>query len=153
MLNGWPTGSARLGAIGIGARTSGSTFDDVRIYDVALDAEAIAALATTLPVGGFRVPGDCNEDTSVNIADAVCLLGHLFQGNPPRLPCGDGTPGAPGNVLLMDINGDGGVNLSDPVALLNFLFGGGPAHPLAIPGNEQAGCVPIEGCADDSECR
>ncbi len=83
----------------------------------------------------------------------VCLLGHLFQGNPPTLPCGDGAPAAPGNVLLMDFNADGGVNLSDSVALLNFLFNGGSPHPLAVPGAEQDGCVPIEGCTDDAECR
>ena len=150
---GWVAGVAEIGGINGSNRTHDTIIDDVRIYGVALDAEAIAGLATTPTVGGLRVPGDCNQDAAVNITDAVCVLGHLFHGNPPLLPCGDGTLATPGNVVLMDVNGDGGVNVSDPVALLNFLFSGGPPHSLAVPGNEQAGCVPIEGCTDDSECR
>ena len=29
---------------------------------------------------------------------------------------------------------------------------GGPAHPLAVPGAEQTGCVPIAGCPENDRC-
>lgn len=90
--------------------------------------------------GGRMYPGDCSRDGTIDISDAVCLLGFLFLDSPRDLPCGNGRSDDPSNRRLADFNGDGHVDLSDAVSVLNFLFLGGPPHVL---GSE---CVAIEGC-------
>jgi hypothetical protein len=89
--------------------------------------------------GGVRVPGDCNEDGSIDISDGICLLGFLFLGAGP-LPCGDGGASDTANLQLLDGNGDGGIDLSDAVRLFQYLFAGGPPHVLG------AACITIPGC-------
>jgi hypothetical protein len=86
------------------------------------------------------IPGDCNLDGALDISDGICLLGHLFLGEPADLPCGEGTLGDPGNVTLLDSTGDGDVDISDAVRLFQFLFLGGPPPVL---GTE---CRAIPGC-------
>lgn len=81
-------------------------------------------------VCGRQKPGDCNQDGALDLSDAVCLLGNPFLGAPATLPCGDGTPGDPGNKTLMDSNGDGTIDLSDAVHILGFLFLDEPAPIL-----------------------
>jgi hypothetical protein len=93
--------------------------------------------------GGRARPGDCNADRVFNIADAICLLGFLFDGVPGVLPCGDGRPTDAANVSLLDYDGGGKIDISDAVAAFLFLFVNGPPHAL---GRE---CVPIAGCRDD----
>ncbi len=85
----------------------------------------------TLPLLPCRfAPGDCNLDSTVEIADAICLLGFLFLGSSARLPCGDGTMDDPASRELFDWNGDAGTNFSDTIGLLGWLFRGGPPHVL-----------------------
>ena len=103
-------------------------------YVFALDSEA----DDFLPQG--QLPGDCNQDRKLNIADPICLIGHLFGGFPTVLPCGDGNGSDPGNLGLLDSNGSGQLDLSDAVRLLQWSFFGGPAHVL---GSE---CLEIPGC-------
>ncbi|MEM7165036.1 MAG: dockerin type I repeat-containing protein [Planctomycetota bacterium] len=84
-------------------------------------------LAVLLVTPTFGQPdfirGDCNNDGSNNIADAVNLLSFLFpMGPPPTLPCEDACDG----------NDDGSLNIADAVAILNSLFGT-PATPLPAP--------------------
>lgn len=74
-------------------------------------------------VGGAQVPGDCNSDGGLDLSDGVCLLSHLFLGQPVELPC-DGA----GELGLNDFNGDSSIDLSDGVGVLVYLFQGGPAH-------------------------
>lgn len=75
------------------------------------------------------VRGDCNNDASNNIADAVNLLNFLFPSGPPQvLTCED----------ACDANDDGALNIADAVAVLNSLFGN-PAAPLPAP---YPGCGP-----------
>jgi hypothetical protein len=94
--------------------------------------------------GGLQSPGDANQDGSTNIADAIWLLGHLFLGTFPVLPCDGGTAStpAPGALSLLDQSGDGDMDLTDPIGLLNHLFSSGPPHPLG------AGCTSVAGCPD-----
>ena len=93
--------------------------------------------------GDFVVPGDCNSDGSVDVADGVCLLGYLFMGTVAAgLPCGDGTSADSANQQLMGWNDDGALDLTDAVSLLNWKFLGGPAHPLG------SSCTPIQGCPE-----
>jgi hypothetical protein len=125
--------------------------DDDDCPDVAADATCRQEV-TVAPPGGRQVPGDCNQDGVLNIADASCVFGVLFLGEPELFPCGDGSPADAGNVLLFDWQPDARIDLSDGVGLLNFLFSGGPRHPLAIPDDEIDGCVRIEGCPDNPRC-
>ncbi|MCI0636532.1 MAG: lamin tail domain-containing protein, partial [Actinobacteria bacterium] len=41
-------------------------------------------------LGGLQLPGDCNQDATIDISDGVCLLRHLFVGSSTPLPCGGG---------------------------------------------------------------
>lgn len=95
-----------------------------------------------------RIPGDCNADGSLDIADANCVLSALFGGT-RRLPCGDGRSSTEGNIALLDWQGDGSLDISDPVAILHFLFLGGEAHAGSVLG-EPRSCVPFVGCAGDA---
>ncbi|MEM7165390.1 MAG: hypothetical protein AAF581_08000 [Planctomycetota bacterium] len=75
------------------------------------------------PVGPELIRGDCDDTGSVNIADAIWLLGHLFPAMTPNtLNC----------ESACDANDDGGLNLVDAVAILNALFGTPPV-PLVGP--------------------
>jgi len=72
--------------------------------------------------------GDVNVDGSVNIADAITILGHLFGGEP-----------APSCPDAADTNDDGAVNIADAIKVLGFLFGG--EGPLPEP-SERCGLDP-----------
>ena len=88
-----------------------------------------------------QLSGECNQDETVDLSDAICMLGFLFLGHPAALPCGGGTSVDPGNRELLNWNGDAELDLSDAVGLLNWLFQGGSAHVLG------QNCRPIAGCA------
>lgn len=87
----------------IGFPFGAMTFDDIVIL---------------VPVTNPMRRGDCNDDTTVNLADAIFSLGVLFAGLGPA-PCVD----------ACDHNDDGGFNVADAVYLLTYLFGDGPAPP------------------------
>jgi len=72
---------------------------------------------------GRFIRGDANDDTQVNLTDAVFILSHLFMGEdaPPCLAAADST-------------GNQAVDLSDSVFLLNYLFNGGDAPTSPFPG-------------------
>ena len=57
--------------------------------------------------GGLQVPGDCNQDGGLDLADAMCLFGALFLGS-GSTPCT-----GRGSVTLLDWQGDSQVNLAD----------------------------------------
>jgi len=63
------------------------------------------------------MPGDVNDDGSVNIADLTYLVGYLFRGGP-----------APCVMNAADCNGScTGPNIADLTYLVSYLFQGGPA--------------------------
>jgi hypothetical protein len=93
------------------------------------------------PAGGLQLPGNVNQDQSVDLSDAISILRFLFIGAGAGLPC-EGGVDAGGNLALLDLNGDRIVNLSDPVYLLVYLFRGGPPPVLGM------GCVRIAGCPE-----
>jgi hypothetical protein len=70
--------------------------------------------------------GDANRDRSLNISDAIALLGHLFRGVP--ITCLDAG----------DFDDSGDLNITDVIAILNFLFEPGekptPPPPYPAPG-------------------
>ncbi len=88
------------------------------------------------------LPGDCNQDSVLNMTDAICLLSHLFLGEPNRLPCGDGPIDDPANVAMFDLNGQAGADTSDAIYLLVHLFIGGPGPVQGLD------CVAAIGCPD-----
>ncbi|MEM7166706.1 MAG: hypothetical protein AAF581_14660 [Planctomycetota bacterium] len=67
--------------------------------------------------------GDCNDDASRNIADAVRVLDALF-GNSGAPPCAD----------ACDSNDDGAFNIADAIAILGALFMPG-GNPIPAPAN------------------
>jgi hypothetical protein len=75
--------------------------------------------------------GDCNDDGTVDISDAVSTLGSLFLG--------DGDPGCDD---ACDSNDDGIVDTSDPITTLGALFLGAPQIPA--PGIAACGVDPTE---------
>ena len=81
--------------------------------------------------GGQQLPGDCNQDSQLDISDAVCLLGHLFLGSPPSLPCADGEVADEANRELMNLNGDRSIDLPAAIHVLRYLFQGGPGPAVA----------------------
>lgn len=91
---------------------------------------------------GFQIPGDCNQDRLVDLSDAICLLSHIFLGDPETLPCERGLAADPANVLLLDENDDGLIDISDSIHMLEYLFLGGPGP---VRGTD---CVAIPGCPD-----
>ncbi|MEM7167337.1 MAG: VCBS repeat-containing protein [Planctomycetota bacterium] len=57
--------------------------------------------------------GDCNNDGSFNVADAVFMLGLLFPAGPPAVAdCDD----------ACDANDDNSTDISDPIAMLTAIF-------------------------------
>jgi hypothetical protein len=76
------------------------------------------------------VRGDPNGQGTVDLADAVTILMHLFGGG--RLDCNDAA----------DVNDDGAVDIADAIWLLDYLFGG--RLPLFPPRG-----VPPDGCGRD----
>jgi len=118
----------------------------------ALSFSPEASSAADPPSGGDQVPGDCNQNGSLEIGDATCVLGVLFLGSPGSFPCGEGRASDVGNLALLDWQPDGAIDISDGIAILQFLFIGGPAHPRAVPGQEVKSCVPIEGCGSQGAC-
>ncbi len=84
---------------------------------------AVALLVLGSPVRGelsFFVRGDTNADSTVDIADPVKALEHLFLGG--SVDCEDAA----------DSNDDGALDIADPVNTLGFLFLGG--DPMPAPG-------------------
>jgi hypothetical protein len=94
---------------------------------------------------GRSLPSDCNADGSVDIADALCILGHLFSGEPAELPCGDHSMNDFANVELLDGNGDEALDLSDGIHLLGYLFLGSDPPVLGERCRVFAGCPAVDG--------
>lgn len=67
--------------------------------------------------------GDPNNDSSVNIGDAVYLIEYIFKGGPPPQP----------ELAAGDPNCDGSVNVGDAVYLINYIFKGGDAPCAGCP--------------------
>lgn len=88
--------------------------------------------------------GDCNDDRTVDISDAVCILNWLFAG--------EATPGC---VAATNTNGDDDANLTDATYLLNYLFAGGPgpAQPFPDCGTSDLETDRELGCETPPKCQ
>lgn len=87
--------------------------------------------------------GDCNDDGSVDISDAICVLNWLFAGGEE-----------PGCVAVANTNGDADADLSDAVYLLGHLFLGGPepAAPYPECGPGFLAADGVLGCLGPNNC-
>lgn len=91
--------------------------------------------------GGRRLPGDANQDSHVDLGDAITLLLAIYRGDQVTLPCEE-VLDSEGNRGVLDHNGDATIDQSDAVSLLSYLYLDGPPHVLG------GGCVRIVGCED-----
>ncbi len=96
----------------------------------------------TPPVPGLQLPGDGNQDGSLDLSDAIHLLVRLFLSGSGALPCKGDSLAAGGNLVLLNSNGDLTVDLSDVVHVLRHLFQSGPPPVLGT------SCAPIDDCPD-----
>jgi hypothetical protein len=112
---------------------SGADFDTEPLTVDVLSLKG-AALAIVREAAFLR--GDADGNESVDIADAIAVLGHLFRGQ-PSLPCHDAA----------DADDSGVLDITDALHVLGFLFLG-RAEPPA-PGPYTPGVDPTE---DDLSC-
>ena len=89
------------------------------------------------PQGDLFRRGDTDGNGSVELTDAILVLGYLFQGT-----------GAPGCLETADTDDNGKIDISDAIRLLGWLFLGG--EPLPAPGTQECGRDPTPG--NPSEC-
>ena len=98
--------------------------------------ESVIDLAAVLAAPFLR--GDCNNDTSPNIADGVWLLNYLFVGGP-----------ASDCLAACDTDGDLELGLLDAVLLIQHWIIGGPPPAAPYPNcgaDEEADCETYPGC-------
>lgn len=117
--------------------------DEVAIWDRDLDEDEVFQVFESESIldepdvpGGDEAQfrrGDADDNGTVNITDAVGILGFLFGGGGGTLTCEEAG----------DINNDGQVNITDPVRLLNHLFAQEAAPEP--PGLETCGPDPDDG--------
>ncbi|MGE3166838.1 MAG: DUF6531 domain-containing protein [Planctomycetota bacterium] len=86
--------------------------------------------------------GDCNVDSSFDIADSIFVLGYLFA-----------TGTSPACQDACDANDDGGIDIGDAIFMLSTLFAAGTPPPAPYPGcgvdptMDGLSCVgPVSGC-------
>lgn len=93
---------------------------------------------------GTFLRGDCNDDGTVNIADASRLLNWLFLDH-----------SEPDCLAAANTNGENAIDITDAAYLVNFLFVGGsplpPPYPACgtsdLPSDEELGCLtPPDNC-------
>ena len=120
---------------------------EVVVYDRVLSESEIALVNAYLHEKWSSSPrlfvrGDCNDDGTVDISDAVFSPGSLFLG--------DGDPGCDD---ACDSNDDGARDISDAIETLGVLFLGNGEIPL--PGMTECGVDPTEdavGCGEYNGC-
>ncbi len=91
---------------------------DCEDYDAFASAWTSGATVPDLPACSTQfIRGDASNDLTVDIADAVSILDHLFSAG--ALAC----------HLAADANDDETLDIGDPVYVLSALFSGGPDMP------------------------
>ncbi|HVR75571.1 MAG TPA: hypothetical protein VMT52_14645, partial [Planctomycetota bacterium] len=106
------------------------------------DTNAIINAIEVLPPGSGGVQfhrGDADDNGSLQLTDAVRILGFLFLGGP-----------APTCLEAADADDNGSLQLTDAVRILGFLFLGGP--PPAPPGPPPSPCGPDPAGSPDLGC-
>lgn len=100
----------------------------------------ISATQVTVSPATQFVRGDCNENGSLDLSDAVAGLGILFAGAAP-----------PDCIDSCDCNADGAHNLGDPVFALSYMFSAGAVMPPPFP-TCGTSPTPMMGCSTFAAC-
>jgi hypothetical protein len=132
---------SQFGSVNVNLSTP-EGYANIRAAVEAASAAGPGESCPDLPQEGHMLPSDFNADRSLDISDAVGLLGHLFLGSSVQLPCGGTDRESPANRTLLDANADGEVDISDAVNVLNFLFFSGPPPAAGTT------CIAIAGCPE-----
>ena len=126
------TGAPNLGSpVAGGEDFTGDGVDDVLLTATPTAGTAVSSLFVIAgePEDPRFRRGDAAGDGTLDISDAIFLLGHLFLGSE-----------APACADASDTDDNGRLEITDAVALLAFLFQGGT--PPADPGGELCGVDP-----------
>jgi hypothetical protein len=125
---------------------SGTNVLAASIHNADLDSSDLSFTALLLPVAGAAAAVDCNAlfqrgdvtaDGSLNIADPIALLGHLFLG-----------AAAPACLDAGDADDGGTLVIGDAILLLNFLFvSGSPPAPPGVDCGRDPNPDPLGDCA------
>lgn len=86
------------------------------------DTETQVGLVTVFPDAPPYLRGDANNDSVVNLADGIEILGWVF-----------GTVATQACEAAFDANSDGGIDISDAVRVLGHLFNGEPSLDAPFP--------------------
>ncbi len=91
---------------------------------------AVSATVSAGWIPAAFIRGDANSSSTVDLSDALAVLGYLFSGDSQvNVDC----------LAAADANGDDLIDISDPIFILNYLFLGGEAPPAPFP---QEGTAP-----------
>ena len=82
--------------------------DNFNYYQTIASAWASTGIGSEI----VSVPGDVNEDQSINILDIVALANIILGGNPNET-----------QLYLGDLNSDGSINILDIIELVNLILG------------------------------
>ena len=97
--------------------------------NVASTVEAgIDAVVIKSYICNYYFCGDSNQDSAVNVSDAVFIINYVFTGGAAPVPYYAG-----------DVNCDTTVNVSDAVYVINYVFSGGNT-PCDVDGDEVPDC-------------
>ncbi|OUU19899.1 MAG: hypothetical protein CBC13_11970 [Planctomycetia bacterium TMED53] len=89
----------------------------------------------------YFLRGDVNMDGTLDVGDAIDLLGGIFSGTP--IPCEDAS----------DWNDDGQLDVSDPINVLQYLFANGPAPAAPYPNCASDPSFDLLDCAQANICQ
>lgn len=87
-----------------------------------------------IPPAAPYISGDFNVDATVNVGDAIAVLGFLFPNGPAMVPACE---------KAGDVNGDMVINIADAVHLLAYLFSEGDEPTAPFP---ECGTCPNSDC-------
>jgi len=99
------------------------------------------AVSITESAGVEFIRGDVNNSGSIDLSDAILLLGYQFSGG-----------AAPTCLDSADLNDNGAIDLSDPIYMLSYSFSAGPppAAPFPAcgedPSGDADGITCLQGC-------
>ncbi len=105
-----PTLSGRKPVFTLGDMDGDGAVDVV----VVIEPDGVSQILFGTEGSALTAPGDANRNGTINVADAIVILSHLFAH--VQAPCPN----------VIEVNGDGRVDLADAIYVLSYLFAHGP---------------------------
>ncbi|MEM7235162.1 MAG: dockerin type I repeat-containing protein, partial [Planctomycetota bacterium] len=102
--------------------------------------DALHLIGLELRAGTRFLRGDANDDSRVDLADAVWIVNDLFRGG-PETTC----------RASADVDANGRVNLSDAIYVAHYRFLSGPRPPAPFPScglgeGDRTSCADVRAC-------